>query len=114
MSRTYRAKRDSGWHSYVGAPKGYYEMEWATMWGRGWVFIPLDPVKDRKKIRQQLWQSTKESSNANERSPGKEYRRNRHRELRSITREELHKFKAIPDYEPMIPNNPISCKWDWR
>ena len=109
MSRTKRAARSITWHR-AGAPKGYYAVVY-LWWSRD--FVSLDPKTDQKLIRKLHWEDTKEG-HVNERSPGNRYRIHRHKQLRRMAKEEIHRFKMLEDYEPMVLSDPISCLWDWR
>ena len=111
MSKTTRTSRSETWHRSC-EPKGFYDVIYAypAPLNR---YVSLDPIQDRKRIREIEWQNTKESQ-ANERSPGHWYRLNRHKQLRQSARKEIFKFIMLGDYEPMILSDPISCLWDWR
>ena len=62
----------------------------------------------------EFWRVHGESRSAQEWSPGRDYRKIRNKENRSITRHELFKFMKNPDeYEPMVEANPRDCHWDW-
>jgi hypothetical protein len=55
-----------------------------------------------------------ESKHANACTPGRWYRQNRERQLRSHNSQELIKYMKDPDnYEPMVFENPLSHFWDW-
>lgn len=70
----------------------------------------------REPTKKELWKSKRWAhgeGHSNSHSPGYGYRNNRMRENRMLTKEELHKFFMIPDYEPMVEANPRNCSWDW-
>lgn len=78
------------------------------------VYKPVDKLTDPKRWRIKRWQLHRESSSANERTPGRLYRQVRQRELRSIAKQELFRFTIDYDYEVMIPEQPQNHMWDWR
>jgi hypothetical protein len=118
MSRTFRRKNfevenNTSWDVRGNKTAGFYthrlwhyEQYTGCMWSTF-----AEPTEEQ--YYKEYWRNHSESKHANQRSPGHWYRRTRMTQNRAITREELHKFKTIPDYEPMVEANPRSCQWDW-
>lgn len=114
MSRTKRRKTvpNGGqgrcyWDSWNFSTWSYHPI--TGTWGR----IPIDKESEPKKWKQAVWKAHRESAHCCERSPGRLYRQYREEEHRSLSKEQLHKFRMIPDYEVIIPDNPQNCWWDW-
>lgn len=121
MSRTFRCKnyeRENNTSWDVGGSKtaGFYtEFDripgrygcWFN-WGTGVYRAPTDIEYNKA-----FWKNHGDSE-ANSRSPGREYRRNRMCQNRSINKQEIYRFMTQEDYEPMCEANPRSCWWDWR
>ena len=120
MSKTYRRKNyelenNTSWDRKGRKTAGFYteydyerDEDGRTIWG---AYIFREPTK------KELWKAKRWAhgeNHPNSHSPGRWYRNNRMRENRMLTKEELHKFFMIPDYEPMVEANPRSCSWDWR
>ena len=132
MSRTHRCKdfydvhndsydrrfrRRFGWH----IESDYIRDLDAVEVDEEWVIVNKYAIGNfvvRPSTKTEVWKNLRrwfgESSHANERSPGKEYRNFRHRQNRRRDTSELHKFMKHEDYEPMNYEEPINCHWDWR
>ena len=114
MSRTRRCKNNyypGTWGGQSYAP-GYF------IYGRdGWrltrEWVRADPT-NRKEYGKALHDRHKESSTANERTPGHWYRRRRETEYRRSAQHQIHRFMMDPEHEVVIDRKPKSHLWDWR
>lgn len=126
MSRTVRRRHDKSTNKYYGSrliPDGFkiagyytqydYHSRWAEPEWDGPIYTYREPTKEE---RYKTWNWLHgESSNGNERSPGRSYRNARMRENRSINKQELIRWMKNPDdHEPLFEDDPRSCRWDWR
>ena len=114
MSRTKRCKTNYypgtwGGETYAPGHFVYHRENWRFY--REW--IRADP-QDRKSYGKALHNRHKESSHANERTPGRWYRKNREHEYRRHSERELYRFMVNPEHEVMIHDKPKSHLWDWR
>ena len=113
--KNYENENNTSWDRKGRKTAGFYtedehvrDEDGRIIWG---VYTYRAPTK------KELWKAKRWAhgeAHANTHSPGHGYRNNRMRENRMLTKEELHKFFMIPDYEPMVEANPRSCSWDWR
>lgn len=116
MSRTFRCKgyedtQRTSWHKEFNSIAGYYTVrDWRYEGDAYW-------WEGRQPTEHERWKRFHdvhgESSTRNSRSPGREFRKARMKENRSITRQELHRFVYQAGYEPMVEAEPRSCWWDW-
>lgn len=129
MSRTYRKKRESYYSKYLSkqfsygsdieylksgepVPEGWKEFHFGGRYSTQFICYARPLTKEE--FKKELSKQRRESSNANERSPGKFYRLSREKRLRSHNKRELTRWIKNPDsYEDMCKNNPDSCLWDW-
>lgn len=125
MSRTYRRKNieltmGSSWERCGRHTAGLYttsdskchvrETAEYVYWTRVCWYRPMtQPERFREWYRLHG-----ESRHANERTPGRHYRKRRCRENRRCTQRELHRFWRNPDYEPMVEAQYRSHWWDWN
>ena len=116
MSRTFRrknfeAENNTSWDVRGRKTAGYYTEREFHYYRGGWWNTFSVPTKQQ--YNKQYWRNHGESKTANSWSPGWSYRHPRMTQNRALTRQELHKFMTIPDYEPMVEANPRNCWWDW-
>lgn len=120
MARTFRRKNFEATQNSSWEAKGFKTAGHFTTYDGSWfgwackpelVFRPMTP---REAYKQWKWYHG-ESSNANERTPGRYYRQYRQNQNRMINKTEIVKWvKANGEYEPFFEANPRCCKWDWR
>jgi hypothetical protein len=116
MSRTFRKKNyevenHTSWDTKGKKIAGFYT-ERTLHYEHGGFWYTYD-IPTKQQYVDSYWKIHGESRSGNSVSPGKEYRRNRMKENRAITRQELAKFFKNTEYEVMAETNPRSCWWDW-
>jgi len=118
MSRTYRRKNYattiSNWE-HAGCRR--YGFDWTRERRWRWVgevtWITYRPLTERE-LFERWYREHGESRNRNERSPSRVHRKYRERQNRNINKQELARWLAHSNYEPLFEENPRSCWWDWR
>lgn len=116
MSRTFRrknyeAENNTSWDVRGRKTAGFYTHRLGH-WN-GYTHWYTYEIPTNTQHHREYWRNHGESKSANSWSPGHSYRNMRMRENRAMARQELHKYKALPDYEPIIEANPRNCWWDW-
>ena len=113
MSKTIRRKnfektQNTSWDKQGSKIAGYYTEADYVAYGLSCYREPTE----QEYFDKYYW-AHGESKHANQRSPGKSYRKPRTREWRQKARQELHRFMTREDYEVVLDANPINCWWDW-
>ena len=117
MSRTVRRKNSSRTHGRGGhyIPDGFKTAGYYTEYDGNWSYSDKVFREPTKRERFDTWKLLHgESPNGNAFSPGREYRKMRMRENRSINKQELVRWMKNPEtYEPLFEYDPRSCWRDW-
>jgi hypothetical protein len=119
MARTYRRKNYESTQNTSWDTKGFKTAGHYTTYDGSWyrwsnqpevTFRPMDP---QEKYKQWKWFHG-ESSHANQRSPGKYYRKLRMGQNRMINKAEIVKWvKSNGEYEPLGEADPRNFWLDW-
>jgi hypothetical protein len=117
MSRTFRrknyeAENNTSWDVQGRKTAGFYT-ERVSHWVASGQYFHTYEIPTKAQFYKKYTWAHGESKSANSWSPGHSFRHPRMTQNRAITRRELHKYRMIPDYEPMVEANPRSCRWDW-
>jgi SLT domain-containing protein len=111
MARTIRALNAE---SSIGKQAG------SKITGSGY-FTEYDIVKREKVYRKptkkeyfEAWYMLHGDSDKNHRTPSRDFRKNREKQLRMINKSELNKYKRNSGYDMICESTPRSHLWDWR